>query len=336
MMNYSKRFRHCDKGRTFYRTGISVIVLCSVFALLLTSCVKKKSTVSGTPSSQDMSSTQDTDSTAGTWTDSTDFSVTSAVSTDSGSKTTAKTPSAITTKAPTTATTTEAKAETVRITIPEGYSLSQIGDKLEKNKVCTKASFLATVNSYQFSSDYTLINRIPAGGNRCYRLEGYLYPDTYDFYIGMKPQDVIGRMIRGAQNHIEGKYSYSGMTTDQIITMASIIEKEAAKASDMQNISAVLHNRLKIGWQLGCDATIYYIERYVKPNLSGDINRYNSYYNTYKCPALPAGPICSPGANALYAACHPTPNADYLYFWSDSSGYHFSKSSPTTTTAAAQ
>jgi uncharacterized YceG family protein len=141
----------------------------------------------------------------------------------------------------------------------------------------------------------------------------------------MKPEDAIGVMLRGAESNIGTKYSYPGMTTAQVITLASIIQKEAANFSDMQNISSVFHNRLKANMKLQADSTIYYIERYVKPNLTGDINRYNSFYNTNKCPALPVGPICSPGTLALKAAVAPS-NTNYLYFVADSSGkYYFAK-----------
>ena len=182
----------------------------------------------------------------------------------------------------------------VRITFPEGYSISQIGDKLEEFGVCTKAAFLSTVNSYDFSY-YKLVAAIPSNENRYYKLEGYLFPNTYEFYKNSKPQDVIGKMLRSAESNIGSKYSYPGMTTDEIITLASIIEKEANSTAEMAKISSVFHNRLKAGMKLQSDPTIHYIEWYVKPNLTGDINRYNSYYNTYKCSALPAGPICNPG-----------------------------------------
>lgn len=221
-------------------------------------------------------------------------------------------------KAPTPAPT--KKPNTVSVCIPEGYSASQIGDVLQKNGVCKKADFLSTMNSYNFTY-YSLVGAIPNNPNRCYTLEGYLFPDTYQFYINMKPQDAIGKMLRSAQNHVAG-YEYSGMTTYQVITLASMIEKEAGDANQLKKISSVFHNRLKLGMKLQADSTINYIEMYVKPNLTGDINRYNAYYNTYKCAALPAGPICNPGAKALDAAAHPD-NTDYLYFVADKQGSYY-------------
>ncbi len=209
--------------------------------------------------------------------------------------------------------------------IPEGFTLSQIGDRLEANGVCKKADLLKTANTYDFSY-YSLIGALSSSANRCYKLEGYLFPDTYDFYINMKPQDALGKMLRGAQNKIGSTYSYPGMTTDQVITLASIIEKESNNVTEMAKVSSVFHNRLKAGMRLQADVTINYVEKYLKPNLSdAHKNDYNSYYNTYKCKALPAGPICNPGANALYAASHPA-DTDFLYFAADSSGnYYYAK-----------
>jgi UPF0755 protein len=141
----------------------------------------------------------------------------------------------------------------------------------------------------------------------------------------MKPQDAIGKMLRSAQTNIGTKYSYPGMTTDQIVILASIIEKEANNLEEMKKVSSVFHNRLEIKKRLEADSTINYIEKYVKPDLTGDINRYNSYYNTYKFSGLPAGPISSPGASALKAAVEPA-DTDYLYFVVDKSGkYYYAK-----------
>ena len=214
--------------------------------------------------------------------------------------------------------------EAVRVTIPEGYSASQIGDTLEAEGVCKKKDFLDMINTYDFTY-YPLVAKIKPDTNRCYKLEGYLFPDTYDFYPDTKPQDVIGKMLRAAEAKIGGRYAYSGLSTDQVITVASIIEKEAATSQEMRKVASVIYNRLELGMKQQMDCTIHYIERHVKPNLTGDINRYNAFYNTYKCEALPAGPICNPGANALDAAVNPA-QTDYLFFVFDTEGnYYYAK-----------
>ena len=102
---------------------------------------------------------------------------------------------------------------------------------------------------------------------------------------------------------------------DEIITIASIVQEEAT-SPEMARVSSVLHNRLDDGMQLQCDVTIAYLKNSVMPYLDGDVERYNAYYNTYKCPALPTGPICSPGMDAVIAALNPA-YTDYLFFVTD-------------------
>lgn len=113
-----------------------------------------------------------------------------------------------------------------------------------------------------------------------------------------------------------------GYSMDQVLTVASIIEKEGANPNEVRKIAAVIYNRLKAGMQLQMDSGIYYIERSVKPYISGDVNRYNSLYNMYKCKGLPAGPICNPGAQTINAALDPA-DVSYRYFCHDSSAKYY-------------
>lgn len=203
----------------------------------------------------------------------------------------------------------------MNVTIPEGFTLPQIAARLEEKGVCSKDAFLEMAQTYDFSY-YSLIGALPDNPHRCFTLEGYLFPNTYNFYKGMKPQDAIGVLLRGAQAGIGDKYAYPGMSTHELVILASIIEKEASGAADRKLISGVLHNRLEKGWKLQADPTINYVEQAIKPNITGDKDRYSAYYNTYRCAALPAGPICNPGASALDAAANPTRTA-YMFFVSD-------------------
>ena len=206
--------------------------------------------------------------------------------------------------------------ETVRITIPEGYTVSQIGDLLAAKGICTKKDYMAAVTTVDFGQYYSFVGSIPATAGRCYKLEGYLFPNTYDFYKNMDAADAIGKLLREAQNKLVGKYSHSKLSFDELLTLASIIEKETGNKAEMARVSSVFHNRLNSKMKLQADATINYLERYVKPNLTENVNRYSEFYNTYKCKALPSGPICSPGANALVAAANPA-DTDYLFFAAD-------------------
>lgn len=214
--------------------------------------------------------------------------------------------------------------ETVRVTITEGMTLTQIFKKLEANGVCSFNDLMKTAESYDYSY-YPLIAARPSN-TRAFKLEGYLFPNTYDFYKNEKPQDAIGRFLRISEKYItsqdRAKAKSMGYSMDQVLTVASIIEKEGANPNEVRKIAAVIYNRLKAGMQLQMDSGIYYIERSVKPYISGDVNRYNSLYNMYKCKGLPAGPICNPGARTINAALDPA-DVSYLYFCHDSSAKYY-------------
>ncbi len=214
--------------------------------------------------------------------------------------------------------------ETVRVTITEGMTLTQIFKKLEANGVCSFDDLMKTAESYDYSY-YPLIAARPSN-TRTFKLEGYLFPNTYDFYKNEKPQDAIGRFLRVGEKYItsqdRAKARAMGYSMDQILTVASIIEKEGANPNEVRKIAAVIYNRLEAGMQLQMDSGIYYIERSVKPYISGDVNRYNSLYNMYKCKGLPAGPICNPGARTINAALDPA-DVNYLYFCHDSSAKYY-------------
>ncbi len=157
-------------------------------------------------------------------------------------------------------------------------------------------------------------------------LEGYLFPDTYEFHVGEKPYNIFAKMLNQTQTVLSAYQACPGMTMDQVVTLASLIEEEAFTGDTRARVSAVLHNRLTSGKRLELDKTIHYVEWYIKPLIqsadSNTINAFNSYYNTYKCPALPAGPISNPGRLAIEAALHPAATND-LYFVTDAAGNYY-------------
>ncbi len=230
-----------------------------------------------------------------------------------------------TVKLVTTKATTQATRQTVKVTINEGDSLTQIFKKLDENGVADFDALMETAQTYDYSY-YPLVAKIPSSANRCFKLEGYLFPDTYEFYTNQKPQDAIGKFLRNGKAKITdsmmSQASALGYSMDEVLTVASIIEKEGANSKEVAKIAAVIYNRLEAGMKLQMDSTIYYIERNVKPYLTGDINRYNSYYNTYKCSALPAGPISNPGMTTIKAALNPA-DSDYLYFCHDGNANYY-------------
>ncbi len=225
----------------------------------------------------------------------------------------------------TTTTTAPTARETVRITIKEGMTLTEIFKKLDENGVASFDELMNTAQTYDYSY-YPLIAAAPSGQNRCFKLEGYLFPNTYEFYKNQKPQDAIGKFLRSGKAKITddmiSKAKSMGYSMDEVITVASIIEKEGANSNEVAKIAAVIYNRLEAGMKLQMDSSIYYIERHVKPYIAGDINRYNSYYNTYKCSVLPAGPISNPGMRTINAALNPA-DVDYLYFCHDENANYY-------------
>lgn len=206
--------------------------------------------------------------------------------------------------------------EQVEVVIPEGYELVQIAELLEQNGLTTKDEFLNEVNYGEF--DYDFVAQIPREENR---LEGYLYPATYQIYPGTSAHDIVLMMLSAFNSNVMPVYNASGTTdtVDYIVTMASVIEREAANESEMKTVSSVFNNRLYEGRKLESCATVQYILHERKTVLSVEDTEIDSPYNTYKYKGLPIGPISSPGLAAIKAALYPI-DTDYMYFVADPSG----------------
>lgn len=213
--------------------------------------------------------------------------------------------------------------EEVTVTFPEGLTALEIGDLLEENEVCSKADFLAALNTTDFD-EFDMIGQITNASEKYYKLEGYLFPDTYNFYKNDDVNSVVSKFLNNFQNRVsdlEDQVANSGMTMDQVIVMASIIQREAANTNDMSDVSAVLHNRLNFGGEYGiyrleCDSTMFYPYKRSDDVPETDALPYGNY-DTYQIQGLPAGAICNPGLDAIKAALSPNTEGDaayYLYF----------------------
>lgn len=215
--------------------------------------------------------------------------------------------------------------DTVRLTFPEGWNIAQIFEKIEKYEVCTADKLYANLDivseQYGFMSDITSVT------GRYLKAEGYLFPDTYDFYIDESASSVLKKLFGNFQSKWTEEYSEKakelGMSVDDIINIASIIQREAKDSSQMAVISSVIHNRLKEGSglpRLEMDSTKKYIPSLEQYNVLSEfyLNFYSSTYNTYNVEGLPPGPICNPGASAIKAALYPA-DTDYYYFCHDTS-----------------
>ncbi len=216
-------------------------------------------------------------------------------------------------------------ADTITLVFPEGWTIYQMFNKIAEFGVCSKDQLLASLEGTDFENDF--IADIPQNSDRTFLLEGYLYPATYEFYEKSDANSIIRKFLEASEkkwtDEYEARRIEMGLTRDEVITIASIIQREAASKKQMGLVSSVIHNRLKnsVSWPLlGCDSTTNYISSYVAPNVSAsDAAAYESAYDTYSQQGLPPGPICNPGDDAIYAALYPD-DTNYFYFRHDKYG----------------
>ncbi len=200
--------------------------------------------------------------------------------------------------------------ESVKVLIPEGYEVRQIAAVLEEKGLADSEAFIREAEQGEF--DYDFINEISRKENR---LEGYLFPATYDIIPGESEHKIIDRMLQAFERVVLPVYEKSGtdMSLDEVITMASLIEREAANDGERGLVSSVFYNRIKADMTLSSCASVQYIIKERKPILSNSDIKIKSPYNTYVNKGLPVGPIASPGEKSVRAALNPE-KTDYLYF----------------------
>ena len=213
-----------------------------------------------------------------------------------------------------------AQKEEAMFTIPEGYTIEQIAKKLEKEGICTESEFLEAV---QQDYDYWFLDEVPEDAQVFYRLQGFLYPETYAISEEMSAEDIVTVMLdqfdKKFTSEMKDKMKTLGKTMFEVVTEASIIERETMVDSERAMVAGVIKNRLAIGKKLEIDPTFLY------PITKGlyDIDKstykhteYDSPYNTYKVTGLPAGPIANPGLPSLEAALDPAEH-DFYYYHTD-------------------
>lgn len=227
------------------------------------------------------------------------------------------------------------RTDIVRVQITEGMNVLEIASLLQENGVTSDVQqFLDMCKSNTFDEEYSFLKNISNPDDRYYKLEGYLFPDTYDFYLNEDPKVTIVKMLSNFENrviyHKERYFGESKKTTleeqandsdyslDQTLTIASIIQAEAATKEDMYYISSILHNRLNYGYEINagrleCDSTTFYPYRDEEDVPTSIKGTFESSYDTYTIQGLPAGPICNPSVEAIKAAINPY-DTDYLYF----------------------
>ena len=202
------------------------------------------------------------------------------------------------------------------VTIPEGFSMSQIADLLHEQRLTDRDAFL------RYARDPAFIQTLSLSVGT---LEGYLFPDTYRFARHVKPERLIEAMVarfkQAVSEEDRERAMELGLSLHQVMTLASVIEKETARPAERSLISGVFHNRLQKDIPLQSDPTVIYAVHEFDGNLRKKDLSIDSPYNTYQVVGLPPGPIANPGRAAIHAALYPEAT-DYLYFVSRNDGSH--------------
>ena len=216
---------------------------------------------------------------------------------------------------------TDSNKDKVYITIPEGYTIDDIAEKLEENNICNSKEFIDSVKNYE------LPKYISNNPNKRYNLEGFLFPDTYSFNKNENADFIIKTMLNRFekvwQEIVEDlNISIPEEEIEKKVNVASIIEKEAVVDSERSFISSVIYNRIAIGMPLQIDATVIYSYGYHIEKMYEKYLEIDSPYNTYMYYGLPIGPISNPGRASLMAALKPE-KTDYLYYLLESEYTHY-------------
>ena len=215
--------------------------------------------------------------------------------------------------------------EVVKVVIPEGFNVMDIAQRLEENEICSADAFLEACSTTE-GYDYDWLE-VPDSDLIGYKLEGFLFPATYDFAKNSDPHKIADIMLGIFEQHITDKMrafcDEHGMTLYELITLASVVQEEALTNESAENIASVFMNRLNSGMQLQSDVTIFYARALRdKKNISQE--SYDAY-NTYTCKALPIGPITNSG-DAVISATVNYPETKYIFFFSDlQDEFHFAE-----------
>ena len=211
--------------------------------------------------------------------------------------------------------------EFVDITFPEGIRLVDAAAKLEEANVCSAEEFIRVFNSKTFGFDFE--EHVVVSPKKLYKMEGYFFPDTYQFYLEEDPANVAKKVCKNFEYKITpdlyGRMEDMGMTLEETLTLASIVQREAGDSYNMKLVASVFHNRLNDPDTfplLQSDPTSNYVKEVIIPNLEIYSESICDAYDTYKGSGLPPGPICSPGLDAIEAVLYPR-ETNYYYFCSD-------------------
>ena len=215
-----------------------------------------------------------------------------------------------------------ASTVTVKVTIPEGFTMHQIFLRLEENDVCSYEELMKAATESSFNYSF-LEGRDSTNANW---LEGYLFPDTYEFYVGMQGSSAINKLLETFHYRITAdmlnQIENLGMTLDDVVNVASLIEKEAANDAERATIASVIYNRLNSGMVLGIDAAVLYPYKDHEGAPTGEMLAADDPYNTRIKAGLTPTPICNPGLASINAALFPESTNYFYYALDTATGTH--------------
>lgn len=215
----------------------------------------------------------------------------------------------------------ESEDSYINFTIPEGFTIDDIAEKLENEGICKSDQFINAVK------EYPLPSYIKENSEKRYNLEGFLFPDTYKFEKGIKLEAIVQTLLNRFDEVWNEIITNLGVEVnnddiENIITVASMVEKEARVDEERATIASVIYNRINENMTLSIDATVLYAHGYHKDKLYYKDLEIDSLYNTYLYKGLPIGPISNPGAPSIIAALKPE-DTDYLFYVLESDNKHY-------------
>lgn len=206
-----------------------------------------------------------------------------------------------------------------KLVVPEGYTIEMIAAKCEEQGICSSQDFINAINSVT-TTDFPYLADVPVGADVKYKLQGYIFPATYDIYTTTTPESLVEWMLETFENYytqdLQQRAAELGYSSYDVVTRASIVEREAKVEEERSVIAGVINNRLSAGMMLQMCPTVLY------PLTNGMYNQSQVYYadleldspyNTYKYEGLPEGPICNPGISCIEAVLYPAEH-NYLYY----------------------
>lgn len=221
------------------------------------------------------------------------------------------------------------KAEMIRFTIPEGFTVTQMADKLAEQGIANKEVFLDLAKQATGLSN-ALLADLSNSDQLTFKLEGYLFPETYELKKGSTETDIVQRMFEETSKRLDEipdfreKLAQRGMSLNELMTVASLVEREVVADNERALVAGVIYNRLAEGMKLEIDATVQYLLGKPKERLmNSDLRSVDSPYNTYLYEGLPPGPIAAPSLKSIEAALEPE-SSEYLFYVTkkDGSGEH--------------